>query len=181
MLLPFFYTVVVSRNIPIYLVGMMGAGKSTVGAELAARLGRAFLDTDREVERVAGRAISEIFETEGEARFRALEAEVIRAATLDTAVVALPNELHATPDTAPGGSLDVVAFVHRIAAREAQQYEQVYLSSEAIDYLLWRWQADVSRLHVDPEGVILVRRNPELYLVPLVLESVAGNGLVDAD
>jgi shikimate kinase len=97
LLLPFFYTAVVSSNIPIYLVGMMGVGKSTVGERLAARLGRAFRDTDREVERVAGRTIAEIFETEGEAHFRALEAEAIRAATAEAAVVALGGGAIAEP------------------------------------------------------------------------------------
>jgi len=89
LLLPFFYTGAVSRNSPIYLVGMMGVGKSTVGTLLARRLGRPFIDTDQEVERVAGRAIAEIFETDGEVHFRALEAEAIRTASADAAVVAL--------------------------------------------------------------------------------------------
>ncbi len=89
MLLPFFYTGAVSNERPIYLVGMMGVGKSTVGALLASRLNRAFVDTDREVERVAARRISEIFETDGEARFRMLEAESMRATATTSAVVAL--------------------------------------------------------------------------------------------
>lgn len=97
MLLPFFYTEAVSRKSPIYLVGMMGVGKSTVGALLAKRLGRPFVDTDQEVERVAGRAIAEIFETDGEVHFRTLEAEAIRAASADAAVVALGGGAVAEP------------------------------------------------------------------------------------
>ncbi len=97
MLLPFFYTEAVSRNSPIYLVGMMGVGKSTVGALLARRLGRPFIDTDQEVERVAGLTIAEIFETDGEVHFRALEAEAIRAASADAAVVALGGGAVAEP------------------------------------------------------------------------------------
>jgi shikimate kinase len=97
LLLPFFYTEVVSRNSPIYLVGMMGVGKSTVGALLARRLERAFVDTDQEVERVAGRTIAEIFESDGEVHFRALEAEAIRAASADVAVVALGGGAVAEP------------------------------------------------------------------------------------
>ncbi len=68
---------------------MMGAGKSTVGPRLAIRLGRTFVDTDREVERRAGRTVAEIFAREGEPRFRALEREAIEAAAGDAAVVAL--------------------------------------------------------------------------------------------
>jgi len=97
LLLPFFYTEAVSRNSPIYLVGMMGVGKSTVGALLARRLGRPFIDTDQEVERVAGLTIAEIFETDGEVHFRALEAEAIRAASADAAVVALGGGAVAEP------------------------------------------------------------------------------------
>ena len=67
----------------------MGVGKSTVGARLARALGRVFIDTDAEVERKAGRTIPEIFASEGEAHFRHLEAEVILAAGIDGAVVAL--------------------------------------------------------------------------------------------
>ncbi len=68
---------------------MMGVGKSTVGSRLAQRLGRVFIDTDEEVVRRAGRTIPEIFAAEGEAHFRRLEAEVIRGAGIDGAVVAL--------------------------------------------------------------------------------------------
>ena len=74
---------------PIFLVGMMGAGKSTVGPALAARLGRPFVDTDHEVERVAGTTISRIFEDEGEAGFRTRERAAIEAASREAAVVAL--------------------------------------------------------------------------------------------
>lgn len=59
------------------LIGMMGAGKSTVAGLLGARLGRRVVDTDDEIERWTGRSIPEIFEDEGEAAFRSYEAEVI--------------------------------------------------------------------------------------------------------
>jgi shikimate kinase len=62
---------------PIVLVGMMGAGKTTVGRRLAARLDRAFLDSDEEVEKAAGMTIEEIFKAHGEADFRTGEARVI--------------------------------------------------------------------------------------------------------
>jgi len=73
----------------VYLVGMPGSGKSTVGAELAGRLGVPFIDLDVEIERRAGRSITEIFEVQGEATFRALEAkELLDASTHDPAVIA---------------------------------------------------------------------------------------------
>lgn len=61
----------------LYLVGMMGAGKSTVGRLLARRLKLRFLDCDQEIERRCGVKIPLIFEIEGEAGFRARETQVL--------------------------------------------------------------------------------------------------------
>jgi shikimate kinase len=61
----------------VVLVGMMGAGKSTIGRRLAARLHLPFLDADNEIEAAAGMSIPEIFEIHGEAHFRDGEARVI--------------------------------------------------------------------------------------------------------
>jgi shikimate kinase len=61
----------------VVLVGMMGAGKSSVGRRLAARLGIPFVDADTEIEAAAGMTISEIFAQHGESYFRAGEARVI--------------------------------------------------------------------------------------------------------
>jgi shikimate kinase len=62
---------------PLVLVGMMGAGKTTVGRRLANRLGRRFIDSDEEVEKAAGMSIEDIFKLRGEADFRAGEVKVI--------------------------------------------------------------------------------------------------------
>jgi shikimate kinase len=61
----------------VVLVGMMGAGKSSVGRRLAARLGIPFVDADTEIESAAGMTIPEIFEKHGEPYFRGGEARVI--------------------------------------------------------------------------------------------------------
>jgi shikimate kinase len=61
----------------VVLVGMMGAGKSSVGRRLAGRLGIPFVDADTEIESAAGMSISEIFDKHGEPYFRAGEARVI--------------------------------------------------------------------------------------------------------
>jgi shikimate kinase len=61
----------------IVLVGMMGAGKSSIGRRLAARLGISFVDADTEIESAAGMSIPEIFEKHGEPYFRGGEARVI--------------------------------------------------------------------------------------------------------
>lgn len=62
----------------LVMVGMMGAGKSSVGRRLAARLGLAFVDADAEIELAANATISEIFDRHGEAYFRDGERRVIR-------------------------------------------------------------------------------------------------------
>lgn len=61
----------------IVLIGMPGCGKSTVGAALAEHTGRTFVDTDVEIEKLAGCAIPEIFKVQGEAEFRKLETQVL--------------------------------------------------------------------------------------------------------
>lgn len=61
----------------IYLVGMMGAGKTTIGRQLARRLNRPFVDTDHEIEARTGVKIPVIFEIEGEAGFRRRESQLI--------------------------------------------------------------------------------------------------------
>ena len=61
----------------IVLVGMMGAGKSSIGRRLAARLGIPFVDADTEIEKAAGMTIPEIFSAHGEPYFRAGETRVI--------------------------------------------------------------------------------------------------------
>jgi len=87
-------------------MGMMGVGKSTIGSRLAEKLGRTFLDTDREVERLAGRSIAEIFAAEGEAHFRRLEAEAIDAASAAGSVIALG-----------GGAVMAVGVIEKLLAR----------------------------------------------------------------
>lgn len=61
----------------IFLVGLMGAGKTSVGRALAKRLNKTFYDTDQEIERATGVRIPVIFEIEGEAGFRARESKLL--------------------------------------------------------------------------------------------------------
>ena len=73
----------------LILVGMMGAGKTTVGRLLARRLKRSFYDTDEEIERRCGVRVPVIFDIEGEAGFRTREKQMIEElCTLDKAVLA---------------------------------------------------------------------------------------------
>ena len=65
------------QGINLYLIGMMGAGKTTVGKLLAQHLGYGFLDTDEVIVKVAGKSINTIFAEEGESTFRQLEGKVL--------------------------------------------------------------------------------------------------------
>lgn len=65
------------QGLNLYLVGMMGAGKSAVGRPLAEALGYRFLDADQVLEQAAGRSIPAIFEADGEEGFRELETAVL--------------------------------------------------------------------------------------------------------
>jgi shikimate kinase len=64
----------------IILVGMMGAGKTTIGEALARRLGRPYFDSDAQVVEATGRTVPELFAEEGEAAFRAEEGRVLAEA-----------------------------------------------------------------------------------------------------
>jgi shikimate kinase len=65
------------KGLSVFLVGMMGAGKTSVGQVLARQLGYRFFDTDVVIERVKGCSIQEIFVTEGEVAFREIETQVL--------------------------------------------------------------------------------------------------------
>ncbi|TAK46057.1 MAG: shikimate kinase AroK [Betaproteobacteria bacterium] len=100
------------RTSNLFLVGLMGAGKTTVGRLLARRLRRPFYDSDHEVEHRCGVEIAVIFDIEGEAGFRARESQVIdELSALDAVVLA----------TGGGAVLDP-ANRRRLAARGTVVY-----------------------------------------------------------
>ena len=78
---------VLKRETNISLVGMPGAGKTTVGRILAEKLGMSFCDTDEEIEKIAGESPEKIIEKYGEERFREIETEVAESVSLLRGVV----------------------------------------------------------------------------------------------
>jgi shikimate kinase len=69
--------VAILKGVNLYLIGMMGAGKTTVGRELAKELSYGFVDADNVIEQATGRTINELFASEGEAAFRQIESDVL--------------------------------------------------------------------------------------------------------
>ncbi len=132
----------------LVLVGMMGAGKTTIGRRLAARLGRRFVDADRALEERCGVPIATIFELEGEDGFRRRE-----RAMLDE-LVALPNVVLAT-----GGGA-VLDEENRRRIRERGWV--VYLKAAAPD--LWQ------RLRRDRSRPLLQTANPRERIAQLLAQ-----------
>ena len=62
----------------IYLIGMMGSGKSTLGKTLSEKIQKPFVDLDSEIEKAAGKSISEIFDIDGEEQFRKMETKQLK-------------------------------------------------------------------------------------------------------
>lgn len=110
----------VADDQPIFLVGPMGAGKSTVGRQLARTLNRDFLDTDQELERRTGVDIPYIFEIEGEAGFRARERKVLDELTRKPGIV-LATGGGAVLDPANREALASRGYVIYLYASVAQQ------------------------------------------------------------
>jgi shikimate kinase len=127
----------------IVLVGMMGAGKSSVGRVLAQRLGRPLIDSDAVIEERTGRTVREIWATDGEAAFRALEAE------------ALTDALEAPEPAVIAAAGGVVLSERNRRALAASGAHVVWLSAD-VDVLLGRVRNGMHRplLDDDPEGVL---------------------------
>ncbi len=151
----------------IFLVGPMGAGKTTVGRQLAAALGYTFVDSDHEIEARTGADIPWIFQVEGEDGFRRRESQVI-------------DDLTRRPDIvlATGGGA-VLRAENRVALHERGFV--VYLCAD-IDHLLARTARDRNRplLRTDnPRGVFerLLAEREALYreVAHLEVNTNAGN------
>ena len=146
----------------VVLVGMMGAGKSTIGRRLSARLRLPFLDADAEIEAAAGMSIPDIFETRGEPDFRDGEARVI-ARLLDSSSCVLATG---------GGAFMREETRHRIRDKAVS----IWLKADA-DIIMRRVKrrADRPLLQTeDPEatvGRLIAEREPVYRLADLAVWS----------
>ena len=75
------------QGLNVYLIGMMGSGKSSTGTLLAERLGYKFIDTDVSIEKAAHQTIPEIFQTAGETEFREIETQVLAEVSAYTRLI----------------------------------------------------------------------------------------------
>lgn len=75
------------QGLNIYLIGMMGSGKSTIGPLLAEQLRYSFLDTDTTIEKLVGQSVSEIFQAVGEPEFRNIETQVLAEVSAYTRLI----------------------------------------------------------------------------------------------
>ena len=109
----------------IFLVGPMGAGKTTIGRLLAQTLGMAFDDTDLEIQRRTGVDIPTIFEYEGEAGFRQRERQVVAELTeVENQVLATGGGVVLDPDNRR--DLSARGLVVYLQCSPEQQYERTY-------------------------------------------------------
>src|SRR5260370_13817620 len=119
----------------VVLVGMMGAGKSTIGRRLSARLRMPFLDADTEIEAAAGMSIADIFETHGEPPFRDGEARGIARlldsgpAVLATGGGAFMREETRSPIGAKAVSIWLKADAHIIMRRVKRRADRPLLKT----------------------------------------------------
>ncbi|NVM75861.1 3-dehydroquinate synthase [Duganella sp. SG902] len=119
----------------VFLVGLMGAGKTTIGRILARKLGLKFVDSDHEIEARTGASIPWIFEIEGEASFRRREADVIRELTAQSGLVlatgggAILNADNRAFLKARGTVIYLRASVHSILQRTAHDKNRPLLQT----------------------------------------------------
>jgi shikimate kinase len=140
----------------VVLVGMMGAGKSSIGRRLAARLTVPFVDADSEIEAAAGMTIPEIFAKHGEPYFRAGEARVI-ARLLDAGPQVLATG---------GGAVMDPTTRQLIAAKSVS----VWLKAD-VEVLLRRTKRRGERPLVDQLKTLLPLREPFYALSDLTIQS----------
>ena len=143
---------------PVILIGAPGAGKTTVGTMLAARLGVPFTDTDSVVEGVAGKPVSEIFISDGEPAFRRLERAAVAAA--------LTGSDQGNGTTRAGTPATRVVGLGGGAVMNEQT--QAELAGRAVVYLETGFAELAKRVGLDRARPLLIGTNPRAQLKSLL-------------
>jgi len=160
------------------LVGMMGAGKSSIGRRLAARLGMPFVDADAEIEAAAGMTIPDIFTSRGEADFRAGEARVI-ARLLDggpqvlaTGGGAFMNEATRAAISAKGISVWLRAEFEVLMRRIKRRQDRPLLKTDDPGATLRRLLAERDPVYATADLSVQSREVPHEKIVDEIVEGL---------
>jgi shikimate kinase len=163
---------------PVVLVGLMGAGKSTVGRRLAAMLGRDFVDADDAIAAAAGRSIPEIFETFGEAYFRDGERRVI-ARLMDEAhgVIATGGGAFVNPDTRAlilerGIAVWIDCPVETLVERTAKRTNRPLLQNADPREVLTRLSRERTPFYAEAPIRVLSENGPHADTARAILEAI---------
>jgi len=164
---------------PLVLVGMMGAGKSSIGRKLAARLGLPFVDADMEIERAAGMSISDIFTRHGEPSFRAGEARVI-ARLLDggpqvlaTGGGAFMNAETRAAIRAKGISIWLKAEYDVLMRRIKRRHDRPMLKTDDPSETLKRLLAEREPVYAEADVTVHSREVPHEIIIAEILAALA--------
>jgi shikimate kinase len=164
-------------DVNLYLVGFMGTGKTTAGRAVAAQLGFVALDSDHEIERLAGRSVAQIFADDGEAAFRALERQFIETGHPDRGVVVAcggglvvqPGMLKLLQDK--GVVICLHATLATILQRTAQSQTRPLLNVENPEERIRRLFAEREEIYKRAGTVILTDFRPQHEMVTHVLRT----------
>ena len=169
----------------IVLVGMMGAGKSSIGRRLALRLGIPFVDADMEIEKAAGMSISDIFASRGEGEFRSGEARVIlRLLENGPQVLATGGGAFMNPDTraaiaAKGVSIWLKADFDVLMRRIRRRHDRPLLRTEDPGATLQRLMDERYPVYALADLTLQSRDVPHDKIVEEIVAALAGVGQVD--
>ena len=162
----------------LVLVGMMGAGKSSIGRKLAQRLGLPFVDADSEIERAAGMSISDIFSEHGEPYFRAGEARVI-ARLLDAGpqVLATGGGAFMHPQSrdairAKGVSVWLKADHDVLMKRIKRRNDRPLLKTDDPGETLRRLMAERDPVYAEADVTVLSRDVPHEIIIGEIVSAV---------
>ena len=170
----------------VVIVGLMGAGKSTVGRRLAARLGIPFIDADAEIEKAAGCSIGDIFEVHGEAAFRDGERRVI-ARLLDgpVHVLATGGGAFMDPDTRQrigrkGVSVWLRAELDLLVKRTARRDHRPLLKGRDQRQVLGQLIAERYPVYAEADIIVDSGDGPHELVVEKILDGLRGGGATGA-
>ena len=164
-------------DVNLYLVGFMGTGKTTTGRAVAAKLGFVALDSDHEIERLAGKPVAQIFAEDGEAAFRAMERNFIETGHPDRGVVVAcggglvvqPGMLNLLQDK--GVVICLHASLETIFQRTAQSGDRPLLKVENPMERIRRLFAEREPIYRRAGTVILTDFRPQFEMVTHVVRT----------